>query len=269
MKFGSNIFDRLIRKYLFIKGFIAEPLINKQRCVDLIKTLQPWDTDLELIRLGPKKDGGYLVPNDLKNIEACFSPGVGNESGFEKACFEHNMKIFLADATVGGPDLNGIKNNFIKKNVGIVSNNNTITLNDWINSSKIEKDSDLLLQMDIEGDEYFSLINLSDHLLNRFRIIIVEFHKLHNMWLPDFHLLLSYTFKKLLQNHTIVHLHPNNCCGIENRMGVEIPRVMEFTFLRNDRIKKKKKQLNFPHHLDKDSIEEKPHISLPKNWHRG
>ena len=96
--------------------------------------------------------------------------------------------------------------------------------------------------MDIEGDEYFSLINLSDHLLNRFRIIIVEFHKLHNMWLPDFHLLLSYTFKKLLQNHTIVHLHPNNCCGIENRMGVEIPRVMEFTFLRNDRIKKKKKQ---------------------------
>ncbi len=87
------------------------------------------------------------------------------------------------------------------------------------------------------------------------------------MWLHDFHLLLSNTFKKLLQNHTIVHLHPNNCCGIENRMGVQIPRVMEFTFLRNDRITKKKKQLNFPHYLDKDCIEEKPHLSLPKNWH--
>ena len=59
MQFGSNIFDRIIRKYLFIKGFIAEPLIDKQRCINLIKTLQPWDTGLELIRLGPNKDGGY------------------------------------------------------------------------------------------------------------------------------------------------------------------------------------------------------------------
>jgi len=267
MQFGSNIFDRIIRKYLFIKGFIAEPLIDKQRCINLIKTLQPWDTGLELIRLGPNKDGGYLVPNDLKDIEACFSPGVGNESGFEKECFNHNMKIFLADASVGGPDLKGIKNNFIKKNIGIISNNNSITLDDWINSSRLEKNSDLLLQMDIEGGEYFSLINVSNHLINRFRIIIVEFHNLHNMWLHDFHLLLSNTFKKLLQNHTIVHLHPNNCCGIENRMGVQIPRVMEFTFLRNDRITKKKKQLNFPHYLDKDCTEEKPHLSLPKNWH--
>ena len=57
MQFGSNIFDRLIRKYLFIKGFVAEPLIDEQRVIDLIKTLQPWDTDLELIRLGPNKDG--------------------------------------------------------------------------------------------------------------------------------------------------------------------------------------------------------------------
>ncbi len=269
MQFGLNIFDRIIRKYLFIKGFVAGPLVDKQRVVDLIKTLQPWDTDLELIRLGPNKDGGYLVPNDLKNIEACFSPGVGNEIGFEKACLENNMKIYLADATVGEPDLNGTKFNFIKKNIGVISNNNNITIDDWINSSKLKKDSDLLLQMDIEGDEYFSLLSISNKLLNRFRIIIIEFHNLDNIWFHDFHLLFSYTFKKLLQNHTIIHLHPNNCCGIENRMGVQIPRVMELTFIRNDRIMMKKKQTNFPHYLDKDCIEQKPHISLPRNWYEG
>ena len=267
MQFGSNIFDRIIRKYLFIKGLIALPLIDKQRCMDLIKTLKPWDTDLELIRLGSNIDGGYLVPNDLKDIEACFSPGVGTESSFEKACFDYNMKLFLADASVDFPDLKGIKHNFIKKNVGVISDNKTIRLDDWINSSKLEKNSDLLLQMDIEGDEYFSLINMSEDLLNRFRIIIIEFHNLDNMWFHDFHILLSYTFKKLLQNHTIVHLHPNNCCGMENRMGIQIPRVMEFTFLRNDRITNKRNKFTFPHHLDKDCIEQKPHMPLPKNWY--
>jgi len=46
--------------------------------------LRPYTTDKELIRLGAEKDGGYLIPNDLAGIEACFSPGVGNEFNFEK-----------------------------------------------------------------------------------------------------------------------------------------------------------------------------------------
>ena len=38
----------------------------------------------ELIRVGGEGDGGYLVPNILKNISYCYSPGVSFTASFEK-----------------------------------------------------------------------------------------------------------------------------------------------------------------------------------------
>lgn len=69
----------------------------------LLKRLRPLSTDKGLTRLGPKTDGGYLVPNDLAGISACFSPGVSSVSGFEKDCAERGMKVFLADKSVDRP----------------------------------------------------------------------------------------------------------------------------------------------------------------------
>ena len=46
----------------------------------------PVKTEHELIRIGGSKDGGYLVPNDLSGIQACFSPGVSDLADFKKIC---------------------------------------------------------------------------------------------------------------------------------------------------------------------------------------
>jgi hypothetical protein len=136
----------------------------------------------------------------------------------------------------------------------------------WVNSSDIDHNSDLLLQMDIEGSEYNSIINMSDELLNRFRIIVIEFHSLQDLWQPRFFDFASVAFNKILQSHTCVHIHPNNEDGIDKRLGIEIPRTAEFTFLRNDRIKSKSKAKQFPHLLDNDNST-KYHVSLPLNWY--
>lgn len=53
--------------------------------------------DKGLIRLGPMSYEGYLIPDDLEGIEACFSPSVGFNSIFEKDCADRGMKVFLAD----------------------------------------------------------------------------------------------------------------------------------------------------------------------------
>ena len=42
----------------------------------LIEEIRPDTTDKPLIRLGSEADGGYLVPDDLEGIVACFSPDV-------------------------------------------------------------------------------------------------------------------------------------------------------------------------------------------------
>ena len=45
---------------------------------ELIKALRPVQTKIRLIRVGGANDGGYLIPDDLEGIAACFSPGVAD-----------------------------------------------------------------------------------------------------------------------------------------------------------------------------------------------
>ncbi|MEO0553752.1 MAG: hypothetical protein AAF149_11160 [Bacteroidota bacterium] len=255
---------KLISRFLGLFDLILEKSVDKKSIISLIQSLHVFSTDKNLIRLGPDGDGGYLVPNDLEGIEACFSPGVGNLSGFEKDCLTYGMKVFLADGSVNAPA--GNEFDFIKKFIGPVSGNGFITLEDWIISKVGESQSDLLLQMDIEGHEYLTLINAPESLLNRFRIIVVEFHSLQKLGNGEFFSIVSSVTKKMLKNHTCVHNHPNNHVAIDNRLGIEIPPLLELTFLRNDRITQKILQKKFPHPLDSDSTNA-PHISLPPIWY--
>jgi hypothetical protein len=45
---------------------------------------------------------------------------------------------------------------------------------------------------------------------------------------------------KFAQNHSVVFLAPNNCCGFSIIGGVPIPNVLEVTWARNDLISGKK-----------------------------
>lgn len=57
----------------------------------LVARLHPVAASADLIRLGPGGDGGYLVPDDLDGIVACYSPGVSAISGFERDCADRGM----------------------------------------------------------------------------------------------------------------------------------------------------------------------------------
>ena len=185
-------------------------LTDKNKLQSLLNKLQPVSCDKELIRLGPMCDGGYLVPNDLIGIEACFSPGVGCFSLFEKECAYRGMKVFLADRSVEKPTQSHEFFVFTKKHLGVLNNDKFMTIDDWVEPSLPDSQGDLLLQMDIEGAEYEVLLGASDNLLKRFRIIVVEFHSLDELCSKPFFKLTSRVFVKLLQTHTCVHNHPNN-----------------------------------------------------------
>ena len=66
---------------------------------------------------------------------------------------------------------------FEKKFVGPTTHNNFISLKDWM-MTKIdyEKEKELILQMDIEGDEYDVIHSIDINTLKKFRIILIEFH---------------------------------------------------------------------------------------------
>ncbi|EIA10418.1 hypothetical protein [Flavobacterium frigoris] len=127
--------------------------IPKNKLEALIEKLQPYQTDKGLVRLGPNGDGGYLVPNDLEGIVACFSPGVDLTSGFEENSCKLGMEIYLASVSVIKPNLNLPDDiyNFLSKYIGCTNNKDFLTIDEWVKCVKIEEHFDLLLQMDIQG----------------------------------------------------------------------------------------------------------------------
>lgn len=236
------------------------PLTKKTDLSNLMGKLMPVSLAQNLVRLGPESGGGYLVPDDLEGIEACFSAGVGQISGFENDCADLGMQIYMADKSVDAPATSHENFHFIQKYIGATTFEDFITMDDWVGSSLKETQSDLLLQIDIEGYEYETFLSMSDALLQRSRIIAVEFHTLSMLWSRPFFKIASRAFEKVLQYHSCVHLHPNNLCGSFALDGLEIPRVMEFTFFRKDRIVESEDPVSFPHPLDFDNI---PNTSLP------
>ena len=114
-----------------------------------------------------------MVPDDIEGIAACFSPGVGQISGFEADCVSRGMKGFLADGSVKGPAQSDAGLQFLKKHVGLITNGTT--MDDWMNASHTRQNSDLMLQMDIEGCEWLALANMSGPLLQRCRILQERF----------------------------------------------------------------------------------------------
>lgn len=233
--------------------------------MDLIRQLRPVRPRRELIRVGPRGDGGYLVPDDLDGLAACFSPGVGPTSGFERECAERGIPVFLADRSVEAPPEQHPLFHFTRRYVGAITNPEFMTLDDWVAESLPGDSGDLLLQIDIEGHEYEVLLNATGRLLQRARIIVIEFHHLEVLWSAPFFMLARRAFEKLLQGHDCVHLHPNNCCGTLKRGEIEIPGVMEFTFVRRDHTVPGTRGGALPHPLDCDNTTNPP-LPLPRCW---
>ena len=249
-----------------IEMVTAQQLNDRNSMEAMIRGLRPKDLGHDLIRLGSKFDGGYLLPNDLEGIEACFSPGVADDSNFEFALAERGIRCFMADASVEKPALEHPLFDFEKKFLGPATDKNKITLTDWINAKIPKNTGDLILQMDIEGAEYSTLISTPSDTLKRFRIAVIEFHGVDRLMYPEFSNRWSRVMNKIRQNFKVAHIHVNNCCPSFTRDGYTFPRVMEFTFLRKDRVALRPNSLQFPHPLDAPNLKDQPDIVLPKCW---
>ncbi len=232
----------------------------------LIKKLRPLDCGIELIRLGGSGDGGYLIPDDVGGIEYCFSPGVSSIADFENQLADRHICSFLADYSVDAPPIMRPEFVFDRKFLGASDRGNFFTLSAWKEKYLRDYAGDLILQMDIEGAEYEVILNAPDSLLRQFRIMVIEFHSLDRLFDRFVFQLYASCFEKLLEAFHVVHIHPNNCCDIIRNGKIEIPPVIEFTFLNKNRAKTGTPRTDFPHRLDVDNTARR-HIALPRCWY--
>lgn len=217
--------------------------------------------------MGSRLDGGYLDPDDLEGIAHCFSPGVAEASNLEYECAGRCMGVFLADDSVDQFAAQHDKIHFTRKFVGVTTNDIFMTLVEWVANSVENPDSELFLQIDIEGFEYEVFSAASDRLMRRFRIVVAEFHRLDHLWDKPYFKLASRVFEKILQAQVCVHIHPNNGRGSVHKGDIEMPLNVEFSFLRRDRIAETSFSTTFPHPLDIDNMKDQTSLMLPPCWY--
>lgn len=238
--------------------------------IRLAKLIKPVPFPLGLIRLGGPADGGYLVPDDLEGVVSCFSPGVAESASFELALAGIGINSYLADFSVDGPPFQNPMFDFEKKFIGVESDDAMyIRLDEWMRN-KNHGTGDLMLQMDIEGAEWPILADATKETLAKFRIIILELHYLDQMMTSiSGSRIVESVFSKLRADFWPVHLHPNNCCPPTRYQGIDIPPVLEVTFLRKDRLKfpDEGAEIQIPHSLDAKNVQQNKNVALPGYWY--
>lgn len=259
--------DYIRQMYLYF----GKSIVRATKDEDLerfVSKFRPCSVGKKLVRIGASDDGGYLLPDDFDGISACFSPGVEQSSTFEEQLADkYGIKSFMADYSVERPAIDHKLFHFEKKFLGNRNDEKFMRLEDWVlRNTEEDNGSDLLLQMDIESSEYPVIIDTPDYIFNKFRIMVIEFHFMEMAMDRNAFMLIEAIFDKLTKNFTVAHIHPNNFRPIVSRARIGIPEVMEFTFLRNDRVVLDGKKLTFPHPLDQINTTRKTPGHLPKCW---
>lgn len=252
-----------IQAYL-AKGVFVGFSVSPEKIREFANKLKPKKIDFPLVRIGPKFDGGYLIPDDLEGVDACFSPGVSTYAHFENDLYnKYGVNSHLADFSVDGPPSDCTPLSFRKKFLGAYSDNIYLTLEQWfLECGGI--DADYILQMDIEGAEYEAILSTPDYILRKFRTIVLEMHDLDRLAVPEFYRLADAMLGKISQFFHVVHVHPNNYGGIININGVNTPKVIEVTFHRKDRSETSGNVVDFPHPEDAPCCPQLPDYVLPE-----
>ncbi len=220
-----------------------------------------------LIRIGPKKDGGYIIDKRvIKKTKKIITCGLNDDWSFEKEFQDKNKEcsIFAYDHTVNKDfwvsrfkkdilsflmfkKLTPKKiwdifkyieycNFFSKRNkhhqkkiVFKKKNKNEITLTEILKNLK-----KIILKVDIEGDEYKILKQINKN-QKKINLLIIEFHYISKNFLK---------IKKFLSNSNfkIIHIHANNFGGIDKK---KLPTTLEITLLNKKKFKVENKKTNY------------------------
>jgi hypothetical protein len=187
-------------------------------------------------RVGGHGDGGYWIPQDLSGITSCFSPGVASCSSFELDLAERGMEIFMADKSVAGPSSKHPQFHFTKRHIGSFTDieRGYISFEDWYEQScsQIAIDGDKILQMDIEGGEYEVIHSITNRTLKNFRVLVIEFHNIHQLLNCNSFNFMEKAFRKLLLDFEIFNIEQNFAAGATYLAGKKISKLLEISFIR-------------------------------------
>lgn len=197
-----------------------------QRAIKILSLLVPSPIAEALPkRFGSSRDGGYVICDDLNNLDFMISMGVGSDVSFEKSVAKKIEGVHLYDHTVNSLPEADDKFFFFREKVDV---RDGISLQETISRAPNQLPS--ILKMDIEGSEWGLLNESADCLLN-FRQIVLEVHNLMNIHLDDDFRLFESVLEGLHESFYLFNVHPNNNGNSLIVGNLLLPDVAELTFL--------------------------------------
>ena len=242
-------------------------------CEDIKNVLVPYKTNFEKIRIGDNGDGGYVICDVGTPRNILYSYGCDDNIKFEKSFKQkyENSTMFVYDHTIEGitdkPDY--IK--FFKEGVWVEKTHDMDTISNHVIKNGHENETNMCMQMDIEGCEWSVILATPQSVLRQFAQIIIEFHfPLVFVYNNEQHMKQEQnqvldTLQWLDENFTCVHIHGNNCL-LQPWFDIDLPRCFEVTYVRRDLITScHVEDVQYPMELDSKNDSKKSEMVL-KWW---
>ena len=197
-------------------------------------------------RVGAAGDGGYVMLDAFDGNEPIYSFGVGGDVSWDRKFAEDGHTVYLYDHTVPGPPADHPR--FIFQPRAIDTGSGSIPV--LIQENGHEGRQDLILSIDIEGDEHKVIPTCPPDNLAQFKQIVMELHGLTRIVDDQGFKTIDATISALLKAHQVIHVHANNWGWYGLLGGVPIPDTLELTLVRRADFVFEECRDDFPTELD-------------------
>ena len=234
-------------------GGFDSGLAGRDRVRAILRLIEPCDaTGFRKVRVGGEGDGGYVMLDDFAGVAAAYSLGIDSDASWDAAVAARGIDVFQYDHTVDGPPEANPRFRFRRCGIAGKDRAPFRSLPSLMEENgHLAGGGDLLLKCDIEAAEWEALAALTPEHLGLFRQIVVEFHGLRDLHVPEFAAIAGPVLAALTAGHRVVHVHGNNCAGYAITAGLPVPTVLELTFARRDGKRFTRPRRPFPTGLDR------------------
>ncbi|MPZ37431.1 MAG: glycosyltransferase [Rhizobiales bacterium] len=202
-------------------------------------------------RIGGECDGGYVMIDDLQDVQVCYSFGIGFDVSWDVDMAQRGATVFQYDHTVAAPRQPHAAFCFRQIGIAPADGDNMRTLQSLLNENKHSSDKEMILKIDVEGAEWDVFDHAPSHVLGHFKQIVCEFHGLAELRDRRWCERATRVLVKLANTHAPVHVHGNNFGSFNIVDGVPVPDVLEVTYVRRSSYSLEPSAESFPTVLDR------------------
>jgi FkbM family methyltransferase len=200
---------------------------------NILRLLRPYAVrGFDKARFGSANDGGYIHIDDFRGIDTAFSCGIEQNASWDVDVAQRGLTVYQFDHTIDRPPISdNARLIFAKKRISVEAGPDSQSLSSLIKQhDKQNVNPNILLKIDIEGDEWSVFDTTPREILGRYSQIVGEFHYFEGFSEDYWRRIFARVLKKLSDLYAVVHVHANNHAGFSNIANVVVPNVLEITF---------------------------------------